>query len=1337
MKNSKWRKHLASFALAALAVGACSQVQPKPVTQPITPPAPPPAYVKVPPPAPFEIRLPGRSLTPDAMAPNWDAVLKGAEEGRVHAVVQLVELPDAETRSALGQAGIELGQPLTGRAYLATVATKLDRTAGVLAKVRWAAPLQPEEKLAPALRDVRAMKWSNRVAGRTEVVVTLFGDADFGKAVLAARKLGAEITGQAAAARVFTTSIGAGREAELAHLDAVRYIEPTLPPGGDESDRARGFIGATVGAIGAGSPNGQGVIVGVLEGRHAQPNHPDFGNRVQQGDTGTLNVGDHATMTAGMIAGDGSHSVANGAANAGQWRGLAPAASVRTYNFTTSANSIADYLADVTDAVQSDGVHLMNNSWGDFGCFVHPYGAYEGRAPFLDGVVRGSLGRPVPIVFSAGNERAGFSNNNTNDTSCITNTTAPFANYFNLNHPKAAKNLITVGAIDSSNSAMTSYSSWGPTQDGRIKPDVVAAGNHNGTMNSGVSSITVPFGSPTGAANQQDYRTPIQVTPTFTYGWYAETSSAAAEVSGGLALMIDGWRRQFPGRADPLPSTLRAVLVHNAQDLDDATTWFNRGPDYASGYGLVRIDDSVASLQRGDAVEGSVPHQGQATYFINVATGTGPLRITLAWDDEPAVDGANPALVNDLDLVVTDPALVRHFPWTLNPADPSADAVRNAEDHTNNVEQVLVDSPAAGTWTVAVRGTSVASGRQNFSLVTRNGFTRQPVDLILALDTSDSMNGVAAPGGLDKIEVLRQSVQLLLETWNLHASPADRVGMAKFSSDVTTTPNAVPALQPFTANFNAILAAVGPSVLTAQGCTALGGALQVAFNSFDPNSPAKRAILMVTDGMQSANPFVGEAGTPSRLRIATAPAGGPLAFGAFFCTQTPAQGPGAGPIVPDGLDVAAHNAEIHAIGIGVNGAGFQQLVQRLAAENRGISHLTTTPDSTLDTLYINDLVRALKSTTLEVIATDAGALASGATKDIRFPVNGSSRSVTVVLSWKGANQIGAIAAAVYGPNGAVMTPDVARQSGFFTLLKFNLPGGHGAHPGNWRLALTGAAALSASHQVSILADETCLHYDFATPSTTLRAGEALSMVATVSEAGRPAPGSLRVQARIAGPAESLANLLSSAVPRTRAAQKYLAAVRSGRTEKVPASGAVLEAALSELARDPGFVATLRETEVQRVSLTSVPFKEAEARVLGAAQFTSRTAALTHDGAYSITWQIAGAGACGPVQREELSTILVTPANADRARTKVEVVPGRRGTFAVRVTPLDPFGNHIGPGRPQAMSLELEGRKAIGPLVDLLDGSYSQQFQGGLKGVGGGRITFQGESWTVPLSVKPR
>jgi len=163
---------------------------------------------------------------------------------------------------------------------------------------------------------------------------------------------------------------------------------------------------------------------------------------------------------------------------------------------------------------------------------------------------------------------------------------------------------------------------------------------------------------------------------------------------------------------------VRAFLIHTAKDLDDSTSWYNRGPDYASGYGLLQIGDAIEHMRSGFFTEDIIHNTQSKMYCMEVHPGTPDVKITLAWDDPPAVENASSALVNDLDLIVYDPEGKRHFPWTLDPQNPSAAAVRTKEDDTNNTEQVFVESEAArpGIWEVFVSGKQIPQGPQAFSL---------------------------------------------------------------------------------------------------------------------------------------------------------------------------------------------------------------------------------------------------------------------------------------------------------------------------------------------------------------------------------------------------------------------------------------------------------------------------------------------------------------------------------------------------------------------------------------------------------------------------------------------
>ena len=233
-------------------------------------------------------------------------------------------------------------------------------------------------------------------------------------------------------------------------------------------------------------------------------------------------------MVAGIIGGNGSRSSTNGG-TANQWRGMAPGANLYSYKSDGPLeDDYLDFLADLEAAVGTDYIDIANNSWGTTtGCNDFLYGVYEGICPTLDAAVRGDYGNPVTIVFSAGNERDGYSWDAVNEHQlfdCIGESVAPFENYRTINYPKAAKNT-AVGAIDSDNDRMTNYSSWGPLDDGRIKPDIVASGHHNGTVSSDITILDNTFGDPTGNPNQQGYRTPNYTTAgsTFVYASITQT----------------------------------------------------------------------------------------------------------------------------------------------------------------------------------------------------------------------------------------------------------------------------------------------------------------------------------------------------------------------------------------------------------------------------------------------------------------------------------------------------------------------------------------------------------------------------------------------------------------------------------------------------------------------------------------------------------------------------------------------------------------------------------------------------------------------------------------------
>lgn len=244
-----------------------------------------------------------------------------------------------------------------------------------------------------------------------------------------------------------------------------------------------------------------------------------------------------------------------------------------------------------------------------------------------------------------------------------------------------AKNVITVGNVTDQD-VISGSSSRGPVKDGRIKPDVVAKGQF-------VTSTIPPQGYTTGSG----------------------TSFASPGAAGIMALMYQRFRQLNSG-ADPDATYMKAVLLNTAKDLGNA------GPDYTFGYGRVDALRAVESIESGQFRTGSLSGNDSVSYSITVPAGTGELRVLLCWADTTPSSAAAVALVNNLDLRVIAPGGTVYQPWILNttPANANNTATRGT-DNLNNVEQVTIDLPSSGTYTLRINGTAVPFGPQKFWLV--------------------------------------------------------------------------------------------------------------------------------------------------------------------------------------------------------------------------------------------------------------------------------------------------------------------------------------------------------------------------------------------------------------------------------------------------------------------------------------------------------------------------------------------------------------------------------------------------------------------------------------------
>lgn len=471
---------------------------------------------------------------------------------------------------------------------------------------------------------------------------------------------------------------------EFADDDRVMYVEPPLPQWDELNSENRAITGANIAQAAPYNLTGAGVRVFVYDGGQARITHVDFQGRasILPGDTSTANS-NHATHVSGTIGGGG---VANPL-----HKGMAPGVAIVSAGFQWGGGNgflytdPGDMVMDFTEAIVNQNVHISNASIGNNtesnGYPCDRQGDYGFTDTVIDSIARGSInGQPFRLVWAAGNERQG--------SRC---DVEGFGDYYSSAPPAMAKNHITVGALNSNNDSMTTFSSWGPADDGRMRPDLSGPGCQQGGDN-GVTSCS-------------------NATSNSGYAVLCGTSMSSPTVCGLSALLIEDHRTQFPSQPDMRGSTLKALLMHTCEDV------LNPGPDYQTGYGSVRIVRAIDQMRSGHFFEAEVSQGGVYTATVVVQPSDTQLRVTIAWDDPPGTPNVNPTLVNDLDLLVIGPGGTQFFPWTLDPLNPSANAVRTQRNFRDNNEQVLIDNPVAGAYLVEVRGFNVPQGPQPFSLV--------------------------------------------------------------------------------------------------------------------------------------------------------------------------------------------------------------------------------------------------------------------------------------------------------------------------------------------------------------------------------------------------------------------------------------------------------------------------------------------------------------------------------------------------------------------------------------------------------------------------------------------
>ncbi len=447
----------------------------------------------------------------------------------------------------------------------------------------------------------------------------------------------------------------------------------------------------------------------IWDGGALLTNHQELVGRILSGD-GATTLSDHATHVAGTMVAKGIVNNAKGMA----------------YNIPNL--TAFDFSNDNSEMAANAGNFLLSNHsygaisgwrfnsvwefWGEFTATEdYKFGYYDSKSRYWDSLA--VLAPNYLIVKSAGNNRnqngpaigANFSRYNAAGVmtaqGAYTGGISRNDSYDILPTSAVAKNILTVGAISILNNGyagansvqISSFSSYGPTDDGRIKPDIVAAGVNL------FSSIA---------------------TGTNAYDTYSGTSMSSPNATGSLLLLQELYQRETAGFMRS--ATLKGLAIHTADEAGAAN-----GPDYIYGWGLLDVDQAAQTIMGRNTTHRILQNtlnQGSNFSLNTISSGGSKLMATIVWTDPHAafettnyLNNRTPKLINDLDLRIVSSAGTE-MPWKLDVNNPASPATKG-DNILDNVEKVEIIDPIPGeTYEIRVahKGTLVNTS-QNYSLL--------------------------------------------------------------------------------------------------------------------------------------------------------------------------------------------------------------------------------------------------------------------------------------------------------------------------------------------------------------------------------------------------------------------------------------------------------------------------------------------------------------------------------------------------------------------------------------------------------------------------------------------
>ncbi len=556
-----------------------------------------------------------------------------------YVLVQFSKLPSLQVQKNLRNAGCDLQSYIPGNAYLATIKNDFNFSLadqfGIIS-INIIPELYKKDK---ALAD-------NKGSANELIAVSYYPSANRTDVITALQKIGViELPTKYSEANVIFVQADMDKVNAITALPFVSYI--SLQSLTDKilnyKSIGKHAVTSLLSPLGK-NLSGKGIVVGVGDNSEIITPQLDFTGRVINRVPFPFSF--HGVHVSGTVAGAGLLDPKH--------NGMAPRATIVSQYLSDIITTAPTYVAD-------HNMVVTNNSYTNANGGCPGEGAYDVVSNYVDRQM-GDY-RKLLHVFAAGNDGG---------LAC-----SPYPiNFATIKSGyQVAKNVLTVGALDTLYAA-ASFTSRGPVNDGRLKPEIMASG----------------------------YNT-LSTRHNFTYGTSSGTSMASPIVAGAATLLNEQYRK-FNGGALPQAALIKALLCNTAEDLG------NPGPDFTFGFG------NLNARRAADAIENNRFYLSTSTPSANIITvpaGVRRLKVMLYWNDTAAAPNAASQLINDFDLTVVTPGNITHLPLILNPLPANVnDTAIEGVDRINNIEQVVIDTPAAGNYVINVNAFALPYGPQEY-----------------------------------------------------------------------------------------------------------------------------------------------------------------------------------------------------------------------------------------------------------------------------------------------------------------------------------------------------------------------------------------------------------------------------------------------------------------------------------------------------------------------------------------------------------------------------------------------------------------------------------------------